>query len=128
METKNHKFFICKHCGNIVGLIRDAGVPLVCCGEKMHELVANTTDAATEKHVPVVQVTGDIVEVNVGSVTHPMEEKHSIEWIYLQTEHGGQRKGLKPGEAPAATFVLKDDKPVAAFAYCNLHGLWKTDI
>ena len=123
------KFFICKHCGNIVGMIHDAGVPLVCCGEEMSELVANTTDGAQEKHVPVVTVTGSTVHVAVGSVEHPMLDAHYIQWIYLETEQGGQRKALKPGGKPAATFILtEDDKPVAAYEYCNLHGLWMAKI
>lgn len=123
-----HRFFICKHCGNIVGLIHDAGVPLVCCGEKMQELTANTTEAAQEKHLPVIAVNENLVTVTVGETAHPMAEEHSIQWIYLQTKKGGQRKALKPGEAPKAVFALADDEPVAAYAYCNLHGLWKTEI
>lgn len=125
---KTPKFFVCKHCGNFVGMIHNAGVPMVCCGEKMTEVVANTTDAAHEKHVPVVRVSGNLVEVDVGSVAHPMTEEHSILWIYLATEHGGQRKELKPGEAPKATFALENDTPIAAYAYCNLHGLWMAEV
>jgi len=122
------RFFICKHCGNIAALVHDAGVPLVCCGEKMPELIAGSTDAAQEKHVPVVEVNGSEVKVTVGSVSHPMEEKHFIQWVYLQTEKGAQRKCLKPGEKPEVLFSLTaDDKPVAAYEYCNLHGLWKKD-
>ena len=124
----DQKFFVCKHCGNLVGMIRNAGVPIICCGEPMAELTANTTEAATEKHLPVVTVEGNTVKVVVGSVTHPMAEEHSIQWIYLETEHGGQRKALKPTEAPEATFQVVDDMPISAFAYCNLHGLWRTDI
>ena len=123
-----HKFFVCKHCGNLVGMIFNSGVPMVCCGENMTELVPNTTDAAQEKHVPVVTVEGNKVTVEVGSVAHPMEEAHYIQWIYLQTEKGGQRKSLNPGYAPKAVFELIDDKAEAALAYCNLHGLWKADI
>jgi superoxide reductase len=122
------KFYICEICGNLIGMIHNAGVPMVCCGEEMTELVANTTDAGPEKHVPVVEVSGDRVEVTVGSVLHPMVEKHYIQWIYLLTEKGGQRKALNPGEEPKATFSLVDDKPISAFEYCNLHGLWKTDV
>ncbi len=122
------KFYICRHCGNIVGLIRNAGVPMMCCGEKMQLLEPNTVDAAQEKHVPVVTVNGNEVTVEVGSVAHPMLEEHFIQWVYLQTENGGQRKCLKPGDAPVVKFALCDDKPVAAFEYCNLHGLWKADI
>ncbi len=120
------KFFICKHCGNLVGLIHEGGGQLVCCGDPMTELKANTTDAAQEKHVPVVEISGNTVTVKVGSVQHPMEEKHFIQWIYIQTEQGGQRKAFKPGDKPEATFELTaGDKFVAAYEYCNLHGLWK---
>ena len=121
------KFFRCDHCGNFVGVINDAGVPMMCCGQKMTEVVAGTTDAAVEKHVPVVTVDGNIVKAVVGSVEHPMIEEHYIEWIALETEKGVQRKTLKAGDAPAAEFALTaDDKVVAAYAYCNLHGLWKS--
>ena len=124
METV--KFFICRHCGNLVGMIHDSGVPLVCCGENMEELVANTVDAAKEKHVPVVEQRGNTVVVKVGSVPHPMEEKHYIQWIYIQTENGVQRHAFKPGDKPEATFSLNaGDKLIAAYEYCNLHGLWK---
>lgn len=122
------RFYVCKHCGNLVGLIHNAGVPLKCCGENMVELVANTTDAAQEKHVPVAHVDGQTVSVCVGSVEHPMAEDHSIEWVYLETEKGGQRKAFVPGDAPKAEFLVKDDKPVAVYAYCNLHGLWKAEL
>ena len=125
---KDQRFFVCKHCGNLVGMIHNAGVPLICCGEKMSEVIANTTDAAQEKHVPVVSVKGDTITVSVGSVSHPMQEEHLIQWVYLETEKGGQRKILATGEKPEVTFALVDDKPVAAFAYCNLHGLWKADV
>ena len=122
------KFFRCDHCGNFVGVINDAGVPMMCCGQKMTEVVAGTTDAAVEKHVPVVTVDGNIVKAVVGSVEHPMSEEHYIEWIALETEKGVQRKTLKAGDAPAAEFALTaDDKVVAAYAYCNLHGLWKSE-
>lgn len=122
------RFYICKHCGNIIGMIHSSGVPIICCGEEMAELKANTVDASQEKHVPVVTVDGNKVTVKIGSVPHPMLEEHYITWVYLQTEKGGQRKCLKPGEAPEAVFTLIGDKPVAAFEYCNIHGLWKTEI
>ena len=122
------KFRKCSHCGNIIADVQPSGVPVVCCGEEMAELVPNTTDAAGEKHVPVITVDGDLVTVTVGSVTHPMEEKHSIQWISLQTQQGNQRKALAPGQAPTATFALvPGDKVVAAYEYCNLHGLWKAE-
>ncbi len=123
------RFFICRHCGNIVGLINDSGAPISCCGDKMEELVANTVDAAKEKHVPEVAVDGNIVKVTVGSVEHPMLPAHYIQWIYLETTHGGQRKALLPSEKPQAFFALADgEKPVAAYEYCNLHGLWMTEV
>lgn len=122
------RFYICRHCGNIVGLIQNAGVPMKCCGENMELLVPGTVDASVEKHTPVVEVEGDLVKVSVGSVIHPMSEEHNIRWVYLQTEKGGQRKCFRPDEEPVAVFSVIDDKPVSVFAYCNLHGLWKTDI
>ena len=122
------KFLICRHCGNLVDVIKASGVPMVCCGEKMEELLPNTVEASGEKHVPVVTVSGDSVSVHVGSVTHPMAAEHFIEWIALETENGLQRKYLKPGGEPAATFALSGEKAVAAYAYCNLHGLWKKEI
>ncbi len=125
---KETRFFICEHCGNIVGLIKSSGVPIKCCGQNMTELIPGTTDAAVEKHVPVVAVEGNTVKVTVGEVIHPMTEEHSIQWIYLKTDKGGQRKDLNPGEEPVAVFALADEKPVAVYEYCNLHGLWKADI
>ena len=125
---EEHKFYRCKHCGNIVGMIHNAGVPIVCCGEEMEELVANTVDAAKEKHVPAVSIVGNTVKVDVGTVPHPMEEKHFIQWIYLQIKNGGQRKCLKPGSEPTAVFALDNDELVAVYEYCNLHGLWKTEV
>ena len=128
MTQGNYKFYICKHCKNVIGFINNTGVPLICCGEKMSELVPNTTEAATEKHVPVITVSGNIVTVDIGSVPHPMAEEHFIEWVYIQTEKGGQRKTLSPGDKPSVTFSLTDDdKLESAFAYCNIHGLWKAD-
>ncbi len=124
----NAKFFKCKTCGNMVGMINSSGVPIMCCGAPMDELKANTEDAAQEKHVPAVTVEGNKVTVVVGDVEHPMLEEHFIQWIYLETENGGQRKALKPGDAPKAVFVVEDDKPVAVYEYCNLHGLWKKDL
>lgn len=120
------KFYRCDHCGNIIAYAHNSGVAVVCCGEKMKEIVPNTTDAAQEKHVPVIHVSGNLVTVNVGSVDHPMTDEHYITWIALETEQGNQRKELKPGEKPSATFALCDgDKVVSAYAYCNLHGLWR---
>ncbi len=125
MDTK---FYVCPVCGQVVEKGPDKGIPVVCCGKPMEELKANTTDASQEKHVPVVTVDGNKVNVTVGSVAHPMEAEHYIEWIYVQTENGGLRKTLNPGDAPEAEFCLDGDKAVAVYAYCNLHGLWKADL
>ncbi len=122
------KFLVCEHCGNLVGMIHDAGVPMMCCGQKMTVLEPNTVEANGEKHVPHVTVEDGAVHVNVGSVDHPMIPEHFIQWVYVQTEKGGQRKTFQPGEAPNATFCLGDDKAVAVYAYCNLHGLWMTEV
>ena len=123
------KFFICKKCGTLVGLVEKGSCTPSCCGEPMEELIANTTDAAQEKHVPVIEKNGSTITVKVGSVAHPMEAKHHISWVYLATKKGGQRKVLTPEvDSPEVTFELTaDDAPVAAFAYCNLHGLWEAD-
>jgi len=121
-------FYICEHCGNMVNMLHDSGVKMICCGEEMKELVPNTTDASVEKHVPVITVNGDEVLVQVGSVPHPMTEEHKIVWIYLQTEKGEQLNCIDTETKPETTFKLRnDDKIIAAFAYCNLHGLWKAD-
>ena len=122
------KFYVCSRCGNLVGMINESGVPMMCCGQKMDELVPNTVEASGEKHIPAVTLGDGVVEVNVGSVDHPMAPEHFIEWVYVQTEKGGQRKALKPGDAPHVTFALGDDKAVAVYAYCNLHCLWKVDL
>ena len=114
---KETKFFICEHCGNIIGKIHDAGVPVVCCGQKMTELVPGTVEASLEKHIPVAVVEGNLVKVQIGSVEHPMIPEHYIPWVYLLTTVGGQRKNLQPGAAPAVTFALtEDEKPVAVYA------------
>ncbi|MCB9498898.1 MAG: desulfoferrodoxin [Bacillales bacterium] len=122
------KFYVCKHCGNIISYLKESGVKVVCCGEKMTELIPNSTEAATEKHIPVIAVNGNHVKVTVSTTLHPMIEAHYIEWIALETETGNQRKVLKPGDAPVAEFeIVEGDKVVAAYAYCNLHGLWKSE-
>ena len=123
-----HKFFICKHCGNIVGLVENKGALLACCGENMTILEPNTVEASVEKHLPAVTVSGDTINVQVGSAPHPMEDGHHISFVYVETQRGGQRKRLKVGEEPKQAFSFSDDKPTAVFAYCNLHGLWKTEV
>ena len=121
------KFFVCKVCGNFVSMVKESGAPMTCCGQKMTELVPGTSDGAVEKHVPVVTVEGNKVTVTVGSVEHPMAPEHYIEWIALETAKGCQRKVLEPGDKPCAEFLLTDDDScIAAYAYCNLHGLWKS--
>ena len=122
------RFFLCEHCGNLIGMIHDAGVPMMCCGKKMTKLEPGTTDASVEKHVPVATVNGNTVEVTVGAAEHPMTEEHFIPWVYLQTDRGGQRKCLKPGSAPKVRFSLCDETPLAVYAYCNLHSLWKVEL
>lgn len=123
------KFYICEHCGNIITFMKNAGVPVMCCGQKMKELIPGTSDGAVEKHVPAVSVEGQKVVVKVGEAEHPMLEAHYIQWIALETESGVQIKNLKPGEKPEAVFLLPEgEKAVAAYEYCNLHGLWKKEI
>ena len=124
---KNVKFYICPHCGNIVEMVSDAGPKPFCCGQKMDQLVPGSVDASHEKHVPHVTVAEGVVEVSVGSVNHPMEDVHWIEWVQLVSDKGSYRKWLNPGEAPKVVFALADEKPVAVYAYCNLHGLWKSE-
>ena len=119
-------FKVCRGCGNLVIAARDC--EMTCCGEAMRTLKANTVDASNEKHIPVVTVNGDKVEAVVGSVTHPMLPEHSIQCVVLETEKGYQKKDLNPGEEPKAVFTVTDDKPVAVYEYCNLHGLWKAEI
>ena len=120
------KFYVCAHCGNIIEKVNDAGVPVVCCGEKMQEMIPGTSDGAAEKHVPVWKVEGSKVTVNVGEVDHPMIPEHFIGWVALETKQGVQRKYLKPGQKPNVEFALTEgDEVVAVYEYCNLHGLWK---
>ena len=120
------KFYICEHCGNIIAKLKDTGVPVMCCGQKMTEIIPGTTDASQEKHVPVYTVEGNVVTVTVGAVEHPMQPEHYIEWVSLQTKQGNQRKLLLPGEAPKVCFAIcEGDEVEAVYAYCNLHSLWK---
>ena len=125
---KNVKFYHCEHCGLIVESIHDSVITPSCCGMKMNELIPNTVEASGEKHIPAVTVDKNTVTVNVGSVDHPMQDVHYIEWVQLVTENGSQRKHMKPGQAPKVTFELGGDKPLAVYAYCNLHGLWMTEL
>lgn len=119
------KFYRCRICGKIVAMVNETPVPTICCGEAMQLLVPGTTDAAQEKHVPVVTKEGNKVTVKIGSVEHPMTPEHYIQWIALQTKNGNQRKILKPGDKPEAVFALMDDDEImAVYEYCNLHSLW----
>ena len=127
------RFYICEHCGNQIGMIFDSGVNPHCCGEPMKELNANTVDASNEKHLPIVTVESDDrgtrLSVKVGSVEHPMTDKHYIQWIFVETNKGGHRRALTPTDKPEASFKLSDDElPIAVYEYCNLHGLWKTTL
>ena len=124
----NTKFYICEKCGNIIQKIEDSGVNVVCCGQKMTYLEPGTVEASREKHIPVVTVDGNTVKVIVGSVLHPMADEHHIAWVYLETDKGGQMKHLDVNASPEITFAIGDEKPTAVYAYCNLHGLWKSDI
>ena len=121
------KFYKCKLCGKIVAMVKESICPTKCCGEAMVELVPNTEDGAYEKHIPVVERSGNVVTVKVGEVTHPMLEAHYIEWIMLQTNLGNQRKILKPGDTPVVRFaLLEGEEVIRALEYCNLHGLYST--
>lgn len=121
------KFYKCAHCGNVIVKMVDSGVPVVCCGEKMQELVANTVDASAEKHVPHVTMADKCtMKVEVGSVHHPMTPEHHIAFIYVETQNGGMQHLLK--DEPVAEFCVCKEKPIAVYEYCNLHGLWKKDL
>lgn len=121
----DRKFLLCRKCGNLIEMINDSGITPFCCGKDMNVLTANTTDGASEKHVPVITINNNIATVTVGETLHPMEDNHYIAWIYLKTTSGTKRVDLNPGEEPIATFaLLEDEKVLEAYAYCNLHGLW----
>lgn len=121
------KFYRCMRCGNQIEMIHDAGPNPICCGADMREMIPGSSDGAAEKHVPVVKADGNIVTVWVGEDPHPMIDAHYIQWILIETKMGTQRKNLKPGDEPKAAFLLTEgDELVAAYAYCNLHGLWES--
>lgn len=123
-----NEIYKCAVCGNIVEVVHGSGGELVCCGQAMLLMSPNTVDAAKEKHLPVIDRKGDIIEVRVGSVPHPMEAKHYIEWIELITKNKVYRQYLQPGEEPKAIFLLPANGITAVRAYCNLHGLWETKV
>ena len=121
------KFYKCPFCGNVIQKVVDSTVPVVCCGQPMQELIPGTVDASVEKHLPVVtKIDDNTIKVEVGSVAHPMLAEHHIAFIYVETEHGGIRVDLK--DKPEAVISLGDEKAVAVYEYCNLHGLWKTEL
>ena len=121
-----NRFYICDHCGNIIVKVRDAGVPVKCCGEKMREILPGTSDGASEKHVPVYDMQNGKVTVTVGESEHPMTPEHYIEWVCLMTENGIQFKQLKPHMSPSVSFLIsEEDKIKAVYAFCNKHSLWK---
>ena len=122
------EFYVCSHCGNVITKLTDKKVPVVCCGEKMKLLVAGTTDAAVEKHVPVYTLENNAVYVKIGEVEHPMTPQHWIEWVVVETTKGYSVKQLTPEDKPEAAFILSDGEELkSVYAYCNLHGLWKAE-
>ena len=129
MSSCKPKFYACDDCKVVIEVINSEKDKFECNGKPMKEMVANTYDGAQEKHAPVVEKSNNCITVKVGSVFHPMTVEHSIEWVYLKTERGSQRVNLKADGEPVAKFAVADgDKAIAAYAYCNLHGFWKTDI
>ena len=122
------KFYICPHCGKIMALVKESGVPIICCGEQMKQIIAGTSDATAEKHIPKYKLENNKVIVSVGEIEHPMSQEHYIEWISLQTNAGNQRKCLKPNSKPEICFAIcEGEKVEAVYAYCNLHSLWKSE-
>lgn len=120
------KFYKCGLCGKIITIVKDTGVPTVCCGQEMEEIIPGSKDASLEKHVPVVNIENNKVTVTIGAVEHPMSEEHFIEWITIVTKNGTQTKSLNPSDSPKAEFLLSDqDEFIVTYAYCNLHGLWE---
>ena len=121
------RFYRCEICGQIVAVIKKTGAPLVCCGKPMQEIIPGTVEASLEKHISLVSVEGNRVNVQVGSIPHPMTAEHWIEWVVLQTAAGNQRRQLNPGDEPVVRFPIEEgDEVLAVYAYCNLHGLWKS--
>ena len=126
MATEKLQVYRCNRCGNVVEVVHAAAGTLVCCGQEMELQRENTTDAAGEKHVPVVEKADGGVKVKVGSVAHPMQAEHFIEWVQVVVDGQAYRQFLQPGEAPEAFFPV-DAEGLVAREYCNLHGLWKSD-
>lgn len=122
--NKKLDLYKCNHCGNVALLLTNAGVPLICCHEEMKPIEPNTTDAAQEKHLPVITREGGIVRVSVGSTLHPMTEEHSIQWIAVVQGKNLLVKWLEPTEEPVAEFSVKAGQEITVYEYCNLHGVW----
>ena len=122
---KNLRFYRCNVCGKIMIMLNPTDAPTICCGREMVRLEPQTIEAAKEKHIPMVSNIGRMLTVKVGSVQHPMEQNHHIEWIAIQTENGLQIAYLKPGQKPEAEFFLNDEALLNVWAYCNIHGLWE---
>ena len=126
---KNERMFLkCSICGNIAGMVEDAGPTPVCCGQEMAQLTPNTTDAALEKHVPVAARKGGSIEVRIGAAPHPMTEEHHISWVVLAGKNKTQRATLSHTGEPMVSFCVDSDEPVSVYAYCNLHGLWAAEV
>ena len=122
------KFLKCEHCGNIVAVVKESKVPIMCCGKKMEQIIPGSVEASQEKHIPVYEVKDNKVLVTIGSVEHPMIDAHYIEWVSIQTKYGNQRKALVPGQKPEVCFsICEGDEVEAVYAYCNLHSLWKAE-
>ena len=120
------RFFICNHCGNIIAMIKNHGVPIKCCGENMQEIIPGKSEGALEKHIPVYRIEGETVAVSVGEAEHPMTPEHYIDWVCIETEDGFQLKQLNPNMPPHISFnISKGDTVKAVYAFCNQHGLWK---
>ncbi|MBP5135111.1 MAG: desulfoferrodoxin [Paludibacteraceae bacterium] len=123
------KFYVCKHCGNVAVKMVDSGVVPSCCGEEMTELKANTVEASAEKHLPVVtRLDVCTINVKIGSEPHPMLPEHHIAFVFVETERGGQWINLAVGKKPEAVICVCKEKPIAVYEYCNIHGLWKTEL
>lgn len=124
------KFYKCKMCGQIVGMVKETGVPMICCGQEMEEIIPiDKEEGLSEKHVPVFKINKGKVITQIGSIPHPMTKDHYIEWVALVTNKGNQRKSLKPGDAPNVVFMLDDDEYVEEIlAYCNIHSLWRVKV
>ena len=120
------KFLRCAHCGNLVEVINDSNVPIICCGEPMQELTANNTDGATEKHVPVVDINNELVTITVGETIHPMTEEHYIMWIHVFSNTREYHFNLTPTDNPQVKFNKDINEEIKeVYAYCNIHGLWR---